>query len=73
MKTLYTFLLALFVFAAGCSDTVVSPDAELSNPDEFSTVETATMPAPVQGIAAGSKTAMVQVIHNLCEWRPRHR
>lgn len=59
MKTLYTFCLALFLLVSGCTDTVVSPDAE-ANADAELTI----MPAAVQSIAAGSQTAMVQVIHN---------
>ena len=61
MKRIYTFLIALVFVAAGCSDTVVSPDTELS---ETEIEALSTQPAAVNHIKTGASTAMVQVIHN---------
>ena len=59
MKTFYSFLIALSLLVVGCTDTVVSPDAEAEAAEELT-----TMPAAVKSIASTSSTAMVQVIHN---------
>ncbi len=59
MKTFYTFLLAFTFFVAGCTDSVVSPDAPINEAEEVT-----TLPATIKSVASGSSTAMVQVIHN---------
>ena len=59
MKTLYSLLLIFTFIIVGCTDSVISPDVELNAPEEVT-----TLPATIKSSAAGSSTAMVQVIHN---------